>query len=317
VARSDSAWRAFGRSVRGEAHVRQNLPNQDAIAIQNGLPGGGTAMAVADGHGNAIHFRSETGAMLAVAAAIDVLSDVGAVFDLSDLPDRIVERWRKSVEEHLAEHPYAPGESPVGPFVPYGTTLLAALARRDWVLYFQIGDGDVLAVDDAGCAARPLPPDPRLTGVRTTSLCQNDAAHHARVRRVEESPALIILSTDGYANSYANDEAFLQIGPDYLALVRENADDVERRLEDILTQVTRQGSGDDITLGLLVRDGGSVRVVEEPKRRSTRRLWILTGVLLILAGLIAKAVEWLEPIPPPKPHIYSPKAPPLKRPAKR
>jgi hypothetical protein len=64
--------------------------------------------------------------------------------------------------------------------------------------------------------------------------------------------ALVLLTTDGYGNSYEDDAAFEEIGPDYLALLnRVGAERVTAGLPGWLAEITRTGSGDDITLGLL------------------------------------------------------------------
>src|SRR5437016_2401525 len=71
-----SAWRIVGRSVRGAAHKRVDLPNQDAIGwwpdSGEGMP---VILAVSDGHGSAKYFRSHRGARLAVETALKVIEN--------------------------------------------------------------------------------------------------------------------------------------------------------------------------------------------------------------------------------------------------
>jgi hypothetical protein len=93
-------WRAIGASVRGASHVRAGLPNQDAIYLSSlatsaapdapdaastpgaaGFPGTPLLLAVADGHGSAKCFRSDTGARLAVETAARVIRE--ALHELS------------------------------------------------------------------------------------------------------------------------------------------------------------------------------------------------------------------------------------------
>jgi serine/threonine protein phosphatase PrpC len=301
-----NGWRAFGQSVRGATHMRENRPNQDALALANTMRGDGAAIAVADGHGDPIHFRSQRGSTLAVQSAMQVLENLSPE-EVNNSPQRIVEKWRAAVAKDLQEHPYSEEENPSGPYVPYGTTLLAALACNDWVLYLQLGDGDILAVDEQGRTERPLAPDPRLDGVRTTSLCQNDAARLTRLRLVHHRPALIALATDGYANSYADDDAFVQIGPDYLKLIRQDPAALEQRLESILNHVSREGSSDDITLGLMVRNGETSKPAKRPRKK-----WMVAALAALLLVLFAAAAGWWlwRPVPPP-PAPPAPKASPL------
>ena len=68
----------------------------------------------------------------------------------------------------------------------------------------------------------------------------------------EEVPALVLLSTDGYANSFEDDGGFLSVGSDLLMMLREHdTAAVQRDLETWLEEASREGSGDDITLGVL------------------------------------------------------------------
>lgn len=141
--------------------------------------------------------------------------------------------------------------------VKYGTTLLAVLATTEWLLYLQLGDGDILVVRDDGQVERPLGKDLRLLGGETTSLCTTDAWKDMRavLRPIaEEAPALVLLSTDGYANSFSSDGDFLKTGPDYLRLIREEGwEYVQANLESWLTETSQLGSGDDIAVGILYR----------------------------------------------------------------
>lgn len=62
-------WRTLTASVRGAAHERSGLPNQDAVRVARFDEGRALLVALADGHGSAKNFRSQPGARLAVATA--------------------------------------------------------------------------------------------------------------------------------------------------------------------------------------------------------------------------------------------------------
>ena len=99
---SGDGWRVLGASVQGAHHVRRGLPNQDALA-RRGEGGPNVALAVADGHGSAKHFRSGTGARLAAELTADFLlaqagaqpSDWSSIHRLSagHWPEALVRRW--------------------------------------------------------------------------------------------------------------------------------------------------------------------------------------------------------------------------------
>jgi hypothetical protein len=68
-------------------------------------------------------------------------------------------------------------------------------------------------------------------------------------------PALVLLTTDGYSNSFRSDVDFLKIGSDYLQIIREQGiATLAEELPEILTEASQQGSGDDITLAIVQGD---------------------------------------------------------------
>ncbi len=311
-----SGWRALGASVRGATHARAGFPNQDALAwfpvAGSGIP---LILAVADGHGSPRSFRSDTGAWLAVQGAIEALAAFLASqsdhVELAQftrlgreaLPQALVERWQTLVEADFLQHPFTAQELEtleirVGllarqsvveqPLLAYGTTLLAAAVTASCLLYLQLGDGDLLVVSPRGEVSRPLPRDPRLFANETTSLAAQQVWHDLRVALQplsQEPPALLLLATDGYANSFRDEAAFLQVGSDLWDLLRaEGLEVVQQSLPGWLAETSQAGSGDDITLGLLCRldalargspaEGSSVQepapgITEDPRHEHT------------------------------------------------
>jgi serine/threonine protein phosphatase PrpC len=290
--------------------VRSGLPNQDArhcIVI----PGEGATPAIAiaavsDGHGGARHFRSQIGSSLAVSTAVDVLQgflsqhalDAGAdgitAENIQVLERKLVDHWTAAVSADLDNHPLTSEELvnlekgdgadsrtalETAPLLAYGATLLVAAATDNLILYLQLGDGEILCVDGKGETTRPLPADARLVANQTTSLCQPDAWREFRAAwfAAPELPALVLLSTDGYANSFRSDDDFLKIGSDYLGIIREQGiATLAEELPEILNEASQQGSGDDITLAILQGDmkksaGESNGVPVKPKISSESR----------------------------------------------
>ena len=65
-------------------------------------------------------------------------------------------------------------------------------------------------------------------------------------------PALVLAATDGYANSFADDAGFLQVGSDLLAMIRaDGLELVSGELARWLSEVSELGSGDDVTVGTI------------------------------------------------------------------
>src|ERR1022692_1516116 len=285
-------WGVFGDSTRGSSHLRSGLPNQDSLGKWAGSGGSPAVLAVSDGHGGASHFLSDIGSRMGVEAAVRALRETPVPVPDGHsgvLAQTIVQAWREAVMAHLAANPFtdpewaklppkdsAQAKSAVlaTPPIAYGATLLAVLAAESEILYLQLGDGDILCVDQSGGTTRPLPADSRLIANQTTSLCQSSAVEDFRAAhfRAAESPppALILVSSDGYSNSFQSDEDFLRVGPDYLELLRQyGPEKVEAQLQKILPEASRKGSGDDITLGFIQRLDTASRPAPDPLPQPT------------------------------------------------
>ncbi len=255
-------WMVVVRSVCGAKHLRREQPNQDAGYAWPGREASPCAfVALADGHGGNQSPRSETGAQLAVNAARTLVIkrfeevDAAPLATLAaDIPTLLVPLWRMAVASDIAENPFA--EPCSDPYTAYGSTLMLAAASAEGVLLAQLGDGDILAVADTGATTRPLPDDPRLTGTETTSLCGANPTADWRITvlPVTDLPALLLLSTDGYVNAFRSEADFLKVGPDMLGMIRTHGlAAVAEQLGDWLAAASAEGSGDDVTLGILCR----------------------------------------------------------------
>ena len=191
-------WRAGGASVRGANHARAALPNQDALRW---LPAPGALIcALSDGHGSDKSFRSDLGALFAVQTALTVIQDTllesvpaNPAALAERLPHIIVDAWRQAVECHLAEAPFTDAEwarlsakdgdgarqrveAKRNWWLAYGATFLLCVVTPGFILYAQLGDGDILLVSQDGSVARPnWQADPRLFANETTSLCMPEA----------------------------------------------------------------------------------------------------------------------------------------------
>ncbi|GAP94459.1 PP2C family serine/threonine-protein phosphatase [Leptolyngbya sp. NIES-2104] len=314
---NDLSWRCEGRSIQGASHQRTGLVNQDAIRCETLTIDQQQAlmMVVSDGHGGQSYFRSHIGSAIAVKIAAKIVKQSRLLQQIDLLPQQIVEQWRRSVMNHVSQHPFTAaewerlevqelwqGESrsqiEQDPTIAYGATLLMVVITKKFALYLQIGDGDILCVHSDGTIQHPLPPDPRLMANRTISLCTPQVWKEGRFKLIETAlPAMILASTDGYANSYATDEDFQQIGADYLRKIRkEGFDHVLANLPLILQETSRRGSGDDVTLGVMYLENSALSEtaiaprstaikspisVSAPKKRSW--IWITPIPVLIAA----------------------------------
>jgi hypothetical protein len=279
-------WTALSASVRGASHERNGQKNQDAVRLKN--PSGADdvlLLAVADGHGSTRSFRSERGSAMAAECALRELRRfirrLGPDAPLNRVrkqaknrwPKTLLAAWKNAVRADVIATPFTlfefaafpdsppvatPGKDlPIAAYLAYGATLIAVAITRRYILYSQLGDGDILTVHADGGVSRPWPRRHEFMANQTVSLCSHHAPNEFQIRvdalrgRV---PALIMLSTDGYANCFDDDEGFFKVGADFLSYLRaEGPGYVGAKLEEWLRQSSHDGSGDDITVGLAAR----------------------------------------------------------------
>ncbi|HEU0241641.1 MAG TPA: protein phosphatase 2C domain-containing protein [Micromonosporaceae bacterium] len=283
---SRPAWRVAAADATGAVHVAKRMRYEDAWAVapayalhRDGSP---VVVAVADGHGHARHFRSARGAELAVAlaarrgvvAAIDLetATDIGHVELMlrNVLAPAIVDAWREDVHRDIAERPVTLPELAAAGLSAeptaedllygYGTTLLVAVAAGAWLGFLQLGDGDLIVVAPDGSVRHPVPYDPRLDGLRTTSLCQPDALESVRfgVVDVRAQPiGAVLLATDGFGNAHASNDWESTFGTDLANLSAQRGVEwvVEHLPEWVRECASANGSGDDATAVLLMATG--------------------------------------------------------------
>jgi hypothetical protein len=179
----------------------------------------------------------------------------------AELPTALVAEWRRRVATDLAERPLSSAEaSAVGadPLLAYGTTLLVVLVRDRDAVALQLGDGDVVTAWADGEVRAPMPPEPRNVGGQTTSLCLSDAASSFRTMSLDrrgEPPALVLLSSDGYGNSFADPQWHQRVLTDVLEQRgRDGVESIAERLPRWTAESARVG-GDDTTVAVVFHTG--------------------------------------------------------------
>lgn len=282
-------WRVFWATVQGATHQRSDLPNQDHIDWYPKKPERcvpPVIMAISDGHGSPKYFRSDIGSKIATQQAIKIIKDI-LKSELIDrdlltvkrsiderLPRELVQAWRKGITRHLEDNPMQDEELEklelkegfsarkyieAHPEFAYGATLLVVFITEIFIAYLQLGDGDILVVSDGNEVSYPLAKDDRLFANETTSLSSESAWVDFRVgfQPIVDllPPALIMISTDGYSNSFHDQASFDQVGVDLLRYLRcDGVRQVRSDLQGWINEASRAGSGDDITLGLIYRE---------------------------------------------------------------
>ena len=278
-------WRIIGETVPGASHLRAGIPNQDAIlqvresSIE--LP---LILSISDGHGSDKCFRSDRGSRFAVTIGAELMRELlnnkRSDYDAAALenkaremlPNEFARRWRAAVEADLQREPLTKEELErleakdsarartvveAHQLLAYGATTLTVALTASFAIYLQLGDGEIITVSETGEVAGTLPEDERLLANETTSLSSLQAARDFRFAYqplAAPLPALILLTTDGYANSFTDDAGFFKVGTDILEMLRTDGfDAVNRSVKGWLEEATQLGSGDDCTVGILVR----------------------------------------------------------------
>lgn len=256
----------MGSVVTGANHIRQDTPCQDALCIHTDETGFLIA-AAADGHGSKACPYSSEGAQIAVRTAVKLLSSIlmqdlkEAQFTISAnkddrIPKQLEIMWKNAVKEHHEKQCRNASDSL---FTLYGTTLNVVAATDDFVFFVKVGDGDIVMISEDG-AAEILPVEEKI-GEDTESLCLDEAwkyVHTHIMQLTEKGPLMFLVSTDGYSNSFTDKAGFKKAGEDiYQMWRRDGLDHIKKSLPHWLRQSSDKGSGDDISLGVVVSQSSS------------------------------------------------------------
>lgn len=255
-------------------------------------------VSAADGHGGKIYFRSGDGAKYAVKCSIKNFLRIFKNFSELQhqnqtgylIPGNIRNCWNKNITNCWNEqikndmNKKPPEKEPFfenltekekqkilqNPKCIYGTTLLTAglyVDNQTTVLILsQIGDGNIVVIKDDNSLHRPFVKDEYAVGNETLSLCLEGAKDmfKTRVEFLDKPPVAVFLSTDGYFNSFENEEDFEKAVYDFVEIIktkgvdylksRQGQQDQKSQLENILEKTSEIGSGDDISVGILIRE---------------------------------------------------------------
>ncbi len=291
------AVKTYATSVIGASHLRKPDPvcEDSSWYDKDGIIPGAIVLAVADGHGSDQCKYSSDGSKEAVKAFYSIIKQLveddrfngnlkgfkNTPFKDVELTRKISQKWmirithvhRKSKDRNQKfSHPsklspldmvYRKAEEhddwywDVDPML-YGTTLLGIVIIGNDILVYQIGDGDIVIVDDDG--VRNLIDGDHFLGVETYSLAHKNSWNYAKtdvvtIEDLHKKPCLIMLSSDGFANSYASEEEFHKACKDYFKVIRDNGFDAVCKAigddkEGWLRETSDGGCGDDISLAL-------------------------------------------------------------------
>ena len=272
----------FTKTEVGYSHINTGKRCQDFSASYSDEER--TIVTACDGHGGNVYIRSHLGSKFASNAVIDVLREMERTAFYKNKKEAVVEnirlnilcRWNSLVEGHLAKNPIRMSEVSglteaeilslrKNPIKAYGTTLNAAMILGTKLICVSIGDGGCFLVKSGIVTPAFTEDEDEPVANITYSLCQDDAFSHLQVS-VHELSAYdgAVVCTDGMINPYQNLSNFSTglIAPAIATLsVGKN-----KSLEAFVSEVgTKLGTGDDVSLGIVVKDKLPSRFYKQTK----------------------------------------------------
>ena len=182
----------------------------------------------------------------------------------------IAVRWRERIARHAEEHPLTDEElrkvpreyleafeardgsgERTGLAETYGCTLVCCVLTESFWIAFQVGDGKCIAFAPDGKWSEPVPWDESCFLTSTTSLCDDGAPDEFRYccGGRKTLPMAVFLGSDGVDGSFGDTRGLVDFYVGILKLIgRSGREDAEAELGNVLPELSRRGSGDDVSV---------------------------------------------------------------------
>ena len=281
-------WQSFGISLQGARHVQNEQTCQDAfcIAEKNTL----LAICVADGHGDSKHQYSHIGSKIAVEIGCSILLQALEALNEADieispfkqeqilqqsLPKRISWEWNQACKKIGHSQGLISDEQSNGAFdgswspnlVSFGTTLLGVAISANWMIVYQLGDGDISYIHE-NILEYAFEEDPEMMSTVTHSLCQTGNSDIAKLRclPLKAPPKAVFLSSDGIRDCMQGERSHYGTFIDWVQqkIQMESWDETIANLPEWLNKISQNGNGDDITLVFALENSESNNMEEHP-----------------------------------------------------
>lgn len=275
------AYEVFSQSVIGKRHIDEGMNKEDNCCTRKDIDKGVWAFALGDGHGDPNCVRSSIGSDLVSQIAVQKLMDLEEGLRLENRTGllrreewqeilmrqvilSIKTEWDRQVLSNYREHPlteeeweqcndyresYRNGKSLEH---IYGTTLIAGLATKEYLVLLQQGDGrcDVFHAD--GSVDQPIPWDDDCVGNATTSMCQSDTWKRCRycVIDLRKDPVIACFAgSDGVEDSFRTmDDVHAYYRGLLIYAIDHDIKSFEQYLDTELKRLNWGGSMDDTTV---------------------------------------------------------------------
>ena len=281
----------FHKTVRGYRHIQEEIPCQDSSSsFDMNQEEGYQIICVADGHGDPACHRSDAGSKFVTEIAETCLKEFAESLLSGDMPfayprqqnecmeqltNTIISKWYGAIRNDMLENKVTEEDFlEAGRYEEsyrkgdrlehlYGTTLIAALRVKNYLILIQQGDGRCNVFYADGTVDQPIPWDLRCKGSTTTSMCDRDV--FASIRRTvidlkKNDVIACFVGSDGVEDSFFdNEETQLGTHRFYMELCCKICEygtkGFQCYLDDMLPGFSSTGSGDDISVaGIVVLD---------------------------------------------------------------
>ncbi len=268
---------SFARTSIGFSHIASQKPCQDySKDFENDIA---SIIVVSDGHGSNNFTRSDRGSKFACEVAVDAADEFLKNLNLETLENEslrddvvtqlckyILLRWNSLVDEDATNNPFTEEEVEKvadkykqrylnGSAVEhaYGCTLILVIITQEFCLAIRNGDGQCVAVSREGHFTTPIPWNDNCEFNVTTSLCDSEAIDNFKYYYSRELPAAIFAGSDGVDDSYTSVEQLYNLYRNLcLKALEEGSVAVAEYVEQILPEITRRGSTDDVSIAGLI-----------------------------------------------------------------
>lgn len=276
----------FHKTIHGYRHLQEEIPCQDSSTSFT-AEDQYQIISVADGHGDPACHRSDRGSNFAVEVAEKCLRDFALAILSGDmlfglprqraeciqqLTNTIVSKWNGAIRNDLLQNEVTEDDfKEAGSYEEsyrkgerlehlYGTTLIAALHVKDYLILIHQGDGrcDVFYAD--GSVDQPIPWDERCQGSTTTSMCDKDVFTRIRSKVIdlnEKDVVACFIGSDGVEDSYYENEENQQgthrFYMDLICKIHEcGISGFDSYLNEMLPEFSKSGSTDDVSVAGIV-----------------------------------------------------------------
>jgi len=221
----------LGITVKGEAHLKTDKPNQDAVGF-NSL-GESFVIAVSDGLGSCTH--SQIGAQKAVSLCNDIfleIIDEQTCFKPETITKRLTALWNQSFPEAVAWE--------------YSATLKAVFLKNNELIAISAGDGLLLiSIDNT---VHILGNEEGDFINETACLSYGADAGIFKITRMEKvKRAFVFICTDGVSNTICEGRE-CKLFEEMVSM--ENIRELRTEIEKMLVEMSAYNS-DDKTIGFL------------------------------------------------------------------